>query len=351
MSPRASAQRKIVRRINSAHHVTATPTIPTASLPAHIDAWLRSGEVRMLSKKTLDQRRDFLTKFIWQVKTLQNAESITPDVIETFLIYVAKPLEPGESRWGSDNPRASLPISATTVKNFYRILRTFFNFQFQKRRIPFNPIVTVDAPTARPEQVQPYTGEHLIALVRTAAEGPYPLRDTAILLLLLDTGIRCSELTQLTTVDLDLLSRSITVKGKGNKRRTVAFGATTADALDTLITHEMRQEGERVFLNREHKPFTASGILQLIKRLARNANLPVNANVHKCRHTFGFQFIRARGGSGEFSLMAALGHTTMTTTRRYVDIARADLTAEMRQHSPVDNLGLSAPRRRGRPRK
>lgn len=203
----------------------------------------------------------------------------------------------------------------------------------------------VPSPKARPDQVQPFTREQIGYLISAAKRSQQPRRNEALVLFLLDTGLRASELCSLRLRDMDLQGHRCTVLGKGNKRRTVPFGGTATKALWQYLREDPRDDDDPVFFSeRSREPLKRSGLRQLLERLGKAGRIEVTrCSPHTLRHTFAAEFLRA--GGNVFTLQQLLGHTTLSMTNRYVALAQADIEAQHRQFSPADRLRRSSPRR------
>jgi len=152
-------------------------------------------------------------------------------------------------------------------------------------------------PVNRPDQIQPFTEEQIDALLAAAKRSQHPRRDEAIVLFLLDTGVRASELCNLRMKDMDLQGRRCTVVGKGNKTRSIYFGRNTTKALWQYLKENPREEDESVFTSdrgtRAGEPLTRSGLLQLMMRLGKAAKIEATrCSSHTWRHTFAVTFLK-----------------------------------------------------------
>jgi site-specific recombinase XerD len=133
--------------------------------------------------------------------------------------------------------------------------------------------------------------------------------------------------------------------GKGNKHRVVHFGRDTKKAVWKYLQKRDIEEDEPLFLSVRGTlagdPLTRAGLLQLMERLGKVAGLQgVRCSPHTCRHTAALRFLNA--GGNVFSLQQLLGHTDLTMTQRYLNLAEADLESQARRFSPVDSLKTSA---------
>jgi len=167
-----------------------------------------------------------------------------------------------------------------------------------------------------------------------------PLRDEALLTVLLDTGLRIGEVAGLCLRDIDWQQGWLKVDGKTGPRA-VPFGKKTRRALRLYIERERRARSPQeqcVFLgSRGGQPLTAESGSQAITRLARAAHVKASkVGPHTFRHTFALEFIRAGGDA--FSLQRLLGHSTLDMTRRYVNLAQTDLRAAHMRFSPGDRM-------------
>jgi site-specific recombinase XerD len=153
-------------------------------------------------------------------------------------------------------------------------------------------------------------------------------------LVLLDTGIRASELLSLTVKNLDLSHSEMKVKGKGNKERVVPFGPTTKKAL-MLWTLKHHKESELVFHGFEGEPLTYTALAHLLKRLGEKAGVP-RLHAHLLRHTCALRWLMS--GGDVVSLKNLLGHIEVSTTSLYLHMASKDVQLKHQQFSPVETL-------------
>jgi site-specific recombinase XerD len=169
---------------------------------------------------------------------------------------------------------------------------------------------------------------------------PYYYRTRAILLLLIDNGIRAEELCHIRAKDLG--PTTIRVFGKGDKERLVPISECTYDAIQAYIQQE-RPGGsphyeDYVFITKSGKSIKGD---QLYHRIA---NVGVRAGVktypHRFRHTFSINFLR--NGGNIFALQAILGHASLEMVKRYLAIAMADIEVAHRSASVVNCWHLGA---------
>jgi site-specific recombinase XerD len=228
-----------------------------------------------------------------------------------------------------------------TIRSYYTQYKVFFNWLVEEGVLETSPMSRIRPPKASPDQIEPFSDEHLIKIERAAAGSDHPRRDLAIVHLLLDSGLRASELCSLRYGDLDLHGRRCTVLGKGNKKRTIYFGRITRKALFNYLKEQPRETYDPVFLadrgRNQQEALTRSGLRQLIKRLGDRAGLQaVRCSPHTFRHSFAIRFLRS--GGNVFTLQQLMGHSSLQVTQRYCALAEGDLENQHRQFAPTDRL-------------
>jgi site-specific recombinase XerD len=165
------------------------------------------------------------------------------------------------------------------------------------------------------------------------------VRDRALVLLMLDTGIRLGELVALSVGDVDLVEGRCRVMGKGSKERVVPLGGRARRAIRTsLLARGSLSADDPLFVGRQGARLTPRALQQMVRRLARSAGVTQRCSPHVLRHSFARAFL-ANGGD-VFSLQRILGHSpsSLQVTRRYVRLLDDDLRAVHRRVSPADRL-------------
>lgn len=211
----------------------------------------------------------------------------------------------------------------------------------------------VDRPHPQPPVIQPYSEDEVRAMLTATAWGnayvpahdtyteyrlPNADRDRAILIVLLDCGLRASELCALTIGDYDRKRGSLHIRsGKGDKPRIIYVGDSSRRALWRYLRHRDNDKRAPLFLSATGKHLTRSGLRKLVQRIADRAHVD-GATVHRFRHTFAIQFLR--NGGNLFALRAMLGHSTLEMVRTYARLADLDIATAQRIASPGDNWQL-----------
>jgi integrase/recombinase XerD len=174
---------------------------------------------------------------------------------------------------------------------------------------------------------------------------PSAFRDEAIILTLLDTGLRASELCALTLADLDLKAGKLQVRhgvmggAKGGKGRQVYIGKITRKAIWRYISSRgtVVNPDAPLFICQLGFPFNKDSLRQLLGRIGKRANIH-KVFPHKFRHTFAITYLRS--GGDVFTLQALLGHSSLDMVRHYAQIAQIDVEKAHQKASPADNWRL-----------
>ncbi len=238
-------------------------------------------------------------------------------------------------------------LSNKTVLNAHTALSSLWTWAVMQGICEVNIVRLVEPPKPEKRVIQPFTVKEVIAMARAAArldtpkckiDRPTALRDLAMLFLLVDTGIRASELCAARIQDIS--DEGLLVYGKGAKERVVPMCDITRESIAAYLQQvrlEAKPSDPLFTCWCRDEPLTRSGLLQFVERLGERAGVR-NAHPHRFRHFFAIAFVRS-GGDG-YTLQDILGHETMDMVKIYLQMGLADVTAVHSKASPVRNLGL-----------
>jgi site-specific recombinase XerD len=244
-------------------------------------------------------------------------------------------------------------LSAKTLRNHHTGLSALWTWAIKEGLLTEHILRQVDAPRPERPEIIPYTEADIKALIAATERSraysrpqkrrcdharPTALRDQAILLLLVDTGLRASELCSLRLRDVDLKNQRIRVMGKGRKERLLPISPRTTQALWRYqATQDKRPDTAVLFITRSNLPMDRNGLRHLLDHCGQRAQVQ-GVTVHRFRHTFAIMFLR--NGGQVFALQRILGHTSLSMVNRYLALAQADIENAHRDASPVSNWCL-----------
>ena len=209
-----------------------------------------------------------------------------------------------------------------TVSVYYRSLQPFWRWAIEEGFVRESPMGNMRPPIVPEQPVPVLSLDQLRALLKVCDGSRFEdRRDTAIIRLLVDTGIRRGELAGLRVSDVTIDAKAgggvVDVLGKGRRWRTVPFGAKTAIALRRYLRDRERHAkaaGTDALWLGFRGPLKGDGIMQMLQRRGEASGIgPVHP--HQLRHTFAHRWQAA--GESESDLMRLAGWRSPAMLRRY----------------------------------
>lgn len=217
------------------------------------------------------------------------------------------------------NKRTGEPLSPEYARGQYRSLQQFFKYLAAEEIIEANPFDKM-SPPAVPEQQVPVPSMDAVKALLSECDGTEfnDRRDTAIIRLFADTGMRCGELAPLEVDSLDFNENTVLVLGKGRRPRSVPFGDKTRTALRRYLRTRAKHPGARnenpaLWLGYKG-PMTDSGIRQMLERRCDAAGIE-RLHPHQLRHFFAHTWLD--NGGQEQDLMMLAGWRSRQMLARY----------------------------------
>ena len=276
-----------------------------------------------------------------------SSEGLSTDVtqigvkeIRAFIAYLQR------KKCFSDHPYSKgqqRGLSGHTINTYMRSVRAFWSWLVEEDIIDINPFSRLRIPKPPRKVIATFSQsqiESLLSVINSSAEG---YRHMVIILTLLDTGLRVSELINLKMNNVWLEEGLIKVLGKGNKERLVPIGKQIRKLLWRYISQYRPEPAlpnlDNLFLTQDGRPLTKNRVDSLMKRCGDKARLTgVRCSPHTLRHTFAVSYLR--NGGDVFSLQKILGHSSLEMTRRYCELADVDMKRAHAIASPVDNFTI-----------
>jgi len=261
---------------------------------------LRSDNLAEHTVRSYDQTVRALVQFLVDQGMPTLPGRITREYIEAFQVAQVK---------GGRKPG--------TVAVRHVALKRYFRWLIDEGEIKQSPMDKMKVPKTSQQPVGVIPPEHLQAILK-ACEGTdfTAKRDMAVIRLMIDTGLRRSEVAGLTLQDVSLKTQSVTVMGKGNRGRTVHIGHKATRDIDRYLRARAshRHAGDPKLWLGKQGPVSTNTVYQIILDRANQAGIP-HIHPHQFRHTFAHEWLSHDGLEGD--LMALTGWQSRTMLSRY----------------------------------
>jgi integrase/recombinase XerD len=273
-----------------------------------IEGFMLTCQARHLSEHTIADYRRTLRKFISHVGD-QPINKITIQNVEAFLAC-----QPGKQK---------------TILNYHIGLSALWTWALRENYVDRHIIRLIHRPDPQQVVIQPFSKVEIKAMLSSVKRNQD--RDRSLIMFLLDTGLRASELIGLKLSDIDLVARRIKVLGKGNKERLIPFSPRTASTIFRYISSLDAVPETKIY------PYTRNSLADLVRAIGDRAGV-AGSHPHRFRHTFAVNYLK--NGGDPFTLQDILGHTTMEMVKVYLHLAQVDIDLAHKRASPVEGWEL-----------
>ena len=279
--------------------------------------WLEKG----LSKNTLSAYNQDLSNFCFWLKgtSLKKVDRIK------LLDYLTYRFEQGYS-------------SRSTARTLSS-LRAFYAFLVAKNIISENPTSKVDSPKLGSSLPKILSEEDVDKLINAPdTKKPIGLRDKAMLEILYACGLRISELISLNVLNLNIRQGLVRVMGKGKKERMVPMGEQALECVSDYLTYgrdqffKGNQSSSYLFLSKRGTGMTRQAFWYRIKKYALQSGVDESLSPHTLRHAFATHFLNH--GADLRTIQLLLGHTSLSTTQIYTEVAIHRMKELHQEHHP-----------------
>lgn len=263
---------------------------------------------RNASEYTLRNYRTALEEFL-AFKPGITFHSATEDDFRAFLFHLTKQ---GQEK--------------TTIRSKFAAFRSLYRYATRLGLVKASPLAAIQLPKL-PKKLPAFLTlgqmETLLAAPLAqpkAKQAPawMALRDVAIIELLYSSGIRLAELVGLDVPDVDPVTETVRVLGKGRKQRICPIGPEANLAIQKYRQAANVNTGP-LFINKQRKRLSRRSVWAMLKKYASLQNLPANLSPHKLRHTFATHMLDA--GADLRGVQTLLGHASLSTTQIYTHVS------------------------------
>ena len=297
----------------------------------------------------MSEKQDELTHFISYLQNERHYSDLTISSYQTDLLEAKKFWQNngGFDGWKNVQERdiqiylqnlADRKLARSSQARQMSSLHSFFRFLTRRKFIQIDP--TQGIALRRGEKKLPeFFYENELKQVFDSLKGNQPLtvRNLALFELFYATGMRVSEVSNLTLHQIDLNLQTILVHGKGNKDRYVAFDDHTKKSLVKYLEDArpnlLKDDAEHhVFLSNLGKPLSKRGIEYVMQKTFNQAGISGKVHPHELRHTFATAMLN--NGADLRSVQELLGHSSLSATQIYTHVTMAHLKSDYEKYFP-----------------
>ena len=323
------------------------------TLEFYLEDFMEHCTLKELSRKTLNSYESTLQlffKYLREEYMINRIQDVTYEQVDSYLKFTK---ERGKYSYVSDDRTVKLnypdmrkdfgnTISDTTINNYIRNMKVFFNYCLERKYIKASPMENIKFLKAKRKMKDEITDIEFKALIKAINITIYSeYRDYTIIQLIFDTGMRLTETLNLKLEDLDVERRTILIPAeinKGKKDRYVFFSNTMSNISKSWIQYKDRYcTNEHLFPTKKGTIITASNFERNFRIYKQRAGITKNISPHGLRNNFAKRFLLS--GGDIFMLSKILGHSSVTVTEQaYLDVTMTDIRKSYQRYSPLESM-------------
>lgn len=272
-----------------------------------------------LSDRTIASYRNDLEiyKEFLEKDSINNINKITADDIKAFIKKRSK-------------------TETTTIAHNLTVIKNFHSYLFRQKLVKKDVSEFVERPKLRKSLPKTLSIEDINKLLDIELTTVFDYRNKAMLELMYGTGLRVSEIINLTVTDIDLTNCIIRITGKGNKEREVPLGEYSIYYLKLYLAKRRellkKVSCDKLFLNNHGKGMTRQGFFKNLKLILKEKGLNPDVSPHTLRHSFATHLINR--GADLRSIQEMLGHADISTTKIYTRLSDDKVKEDYNKYHP-----------------
>lgn len=227
----------------------------------------------------------------------------------------------------------------TTISRKISCLKSYYKFLHLKYKIDISFINKIKCPKKDKNLPELIYKEELDKIINYIPTGSFCFRNKAILTLLYSSGIRVSELTDITLSNINLDDRYIVVTGKGKKTRLCPFSNDCKTTIENYLSLERKVMAKsncsHLFINKFGNKISSRSIENIISKVSLELFGNKKLHPHLFRHTYATRLLN--NGADLRTVQELLGHSSLTTTQLYTHLAKKEISKTYKVSHPRAN--------------
>lgn len=299
-----------------------------------LEKFLLDQEVRGNSKQTIRHYKTHIGFFIKYFGD-KDINKITYSVYENYIINLRNKFKESSGFVGKKEN-----LSGRTIKTYASALKTFLTYAYENEFLNENVSAKIKMPRYKKKVIQILNNNEINTIINSFDNSYIGYRDLLVILLMLESGLRLSEVVKIRLLDLDFERNIIKVDGKGQKERIVPLTPYTKNIIEKYLDSHYRlfnikfDVHTQLIRNINGENVTKNTISLIFRRLRKKTN--INIHPHLLRHTFATLFLI--NGGDIANLQIILGHTTLNMVLNYLHLANQLNISIQSKYSPLENI-------------